>query len=533
MTDAEWGKGGKPFPHLNINRKITLGWCEMTEQQHVLEMKNIVKNFPGVQALKNAELTVGPGEIHALMGENGAGKSTLMKCLIGIHPPTSGEIYFDGKLIENYSTADALNMGISMIHQELNPVEHRPIMENIWLGREPKNRLGLVDHKKMYEMSKEVLELIDLKEDPRTEMRHLTVAKMQMIEIAKAISYNAKLIIMDEPTSALTNKEVEQLFSIMRKLKENGKSIIYISHKLDEIFAITDKVTVLRDGQYIATENTSDLTVERMIKLMVGRDITEMFPKVPCEIGDVKLDVRNLSNGKHFRDVSFTVRKGEILGVAGLVGAGRTEVIEAIFGVRHITGGEIYIDGKPVSIQSAEDAINNKMALLTEDRRMNGIFPMLNILQNMSISNMKNYVKKNRLVDHKRMKVDAHRFIETLSVKTPGIYQKIENLSGGNQQKVLVARWLLTEPDILFLDEPTRGIDVGAKAEIHKLITSLAGQGKTIVMISSELPEVMGMSDRIMVMHEGRVTGIIENRKDLTQEEIMRYATGAVKEKLA
>ena len=500
----------------------------MTENAYVLEMKNIVKNFPGVQALKNAELSVRNGEIHALMGENGAGKSTLMKCLIGIHPPTSGEIYFDGKLIENYTTADALQMGISMIHQELNPVEFRPIMENIWLGREPRNRFGLVDHKKMYEMSKEVLELIDLKEDPRTEMRHLTVAKMQMIEIAKAISYNAKLIIMDEPTSALTNREIDQLFGIMRKLKANGKSIIYISHKLNEIFSISDRVTVLRDGQYIATEETSNLTVEKMINLMVGRDITELFPKVACEIGDVKLEVKNLSGEKHFHDVSFDVRKGEILGVAGLVGAGRTEVMEAIFGIRSKKSGEIFVDGKQVNINSSEDAINNGMALLTEDRRLNGIYPMLTILQNMSISNMNNYVGKFRLLNHKRMKEDCNRYIQTLTIRTPGMYQKIENLSGGNQQKVLVARWLLTEPEILFLDEPTRGIDVGAKAEIHKLITNLAGQGKTIVMVSSELPEVMGMSDRIMIMHEGRVTGIIENRKDLKQEEIMRYATGAV-----
>ena len=496
-------------------------------------MKHIFKNFPGVQALKNAELKVRDGEIHALMGENGAGKSTLMKCLIGIHPPTSGEIYFDGKLIENYNTADALKMGISMIHQELNPVEHRPIMENIWLGREPKNQLGLVDHKKMYEMSKEVLEMIDLKVDPRTEMRNLTVAKMQMIEIAKAISYNAKLIIMDEPTSALTTKEVEQLFVLMRKLKKNGKSIIYISHKLDEIFAVTDRVTVLRDGEYVGTEDTQNLTVEKMINMMVGRDITDLFPKIPCEIGDVKLEVKNLTGERFFRNVSFTARKGEILGVAGLVGAGRTEVIEAIFGIRSKAEGEVLIDGQKVVINSAEDAIRNGMALLTEDRRMNGIYPMLTILQNMSIANVKKYVGKFRLINHRKMKEDCKRFIEAISIRTPSMFQKIENLSGGNQQKVLVARWLLTEPEILFLDEPTRGIDVGAKAEIHKLISNLAGQGKTIVMVSSELPEVMGMSDRIMVMHEGRVTGILENHKDLTQSEIMRYATGAINEKTA
>lgn len=498
----------------------------MSENNYLLQMKNIVKTFPGVQALKGVDLDVLPGEIHALMGENGAGKSTLMKCLIGIHPPTSGEIYFDGKLISNHSTAEALNSGISMIHQELNPVEFRPIMENIWLGREPRNKLGLVDHKKMYEMSKEVLKIIELDEDPKTEVRELTVAKIQMIEIAKAISYDAKLIIMDEPTSALTNKEVEQLFKIMRKLKENGKSIIYISHKLDEVYEITDRITVFRDGQYIGTEETATLEVDRLINMMVGRDVTEMFPKVTCPIGEVRLEVKNLSHEKAFKDVSFQVRKGEILGIAGLVGAGRTEVIETIFGIRHKVGGEVLIDGKAVDINSPEDAIRNGMALLTEDRRSDGIFPMLNIQDNMAAANMDKYVRGNRLLNFKLMKDDALRFKDNLSIKTPNLLQKMENLSGGNQQKVLVARWLLTNPDILFLDEPTRGIDVGAKSEIHRLITNLAGEGKSIVMISSELPEVMGMSDRIMIMHEGKVTGIVENTKNLTQEEIMKYATG-------
>lgn len=496
------------------------------EDKNILVMKDIVKTFPGVKALKGVALDVKYGEIHALMGENGAGKSTLMKCLIGIHPQTSGQIYFEGNLIENYSTSDALKMGIAMIHQELSPVEHRSIMENIWLGREPKNKLGLIDHKKMYEMSKDVLKLIDFNVDPKTLMSTLTVANMQMIEIAKALSYNAKLIIMDEPTSALTNKEIDQLFSIMRRLKESGKSIIYISHKLEEIFEISDRVTVYRDGQYIGTRETASITTPELIKMMVGRDVDELFPKVICEIGEVKMEVKGLSSGKKFKDVSFDVRKGEILGIAGLVGAGRTEVIETIFGIRPKSSGQILIDGKEVKINTPADAKKNKMALLTEDRRASGIIPVLSVFQNMIIANLAKYVGKNRLINHKLAIKDTNEFIKAISIKTPSIYQRIENLSGGNQQKVLVARWLLTNPEILFLDEPTRGIDVGAKAEIHRLITNLAGQGKSIVMVSSELPEIMGMSDRIMIMHEGKVTAIVENTKDLTQEEIMSYATG-------
>lgn len=496
------------------------------EDKDILIMKDIVKTFPGVKALKGVELNVKYGEIHALMGENGAGKSTLMKCLIGIHPPTSGQIYFEGNLIENYSTAEALKMGIAMIHQELSPVEHRSIMENIWLGREPKTKLGLVDHKKMYEMTKDVLKLIDFNEDPKTLMASLTVANMQMIEIAKALSYNAKLIIMDEPTSALTNKEIDQLFSIMKRLRESGKSIIYISHKLEEIFEISDRVTVYRDGQFIGSKAIGDITTPELIKMMVGRDVNEMFPKVVCDIGDVKMEVKDLSLGRKFQDVSFTVRKGEILGIAGLVGAGRTEVIETIFGIRHKSSGHILIDGKEVRINTPADAKRNKMALLTEDRRITGIIPMLSVLQNVMIASISKYIRKSGLLNHKQAIQDTNEFVKAISIKTPSIYQRVENLSGGNQQKVLVARWLLTNPEILFLDEPTRGIDVGAKAEIHRLITNLAGQGKSIIMVSSELPEVMGMSDRIMIMHEGKVTGIIENTKELTQEEIMSYATG-------
>lgn len=503
----------------------------MSEQDYLLQMKDIVKKFPGVTALDGVQLNVKYGEIHSLIGENGAGKSTLSKCIAGIYTPTSGEIIFNGKKIEKYNTAQALKMGISMIHQELSPVLHRPIMENLWLGREPKTKIGLVDHQKMYELSKEVLKEIDLEEDPRTKMVNLTVAKMQMVEIAKAISYDSKLIIMDEPTSALTSKEIKQLFNIMRKLKKKGKSIIYISHKLDEIFEISDRVTIYRDGQYINSSDIDKIDVKNMINMMVGRDVNEMFPKIDCPIGDVKLEVKGLTHSTHFKDISFSVRRGEIFGIAGLVGAGRTEVLETIFGIRGKVSGEILIDGKKVEINKPKDAIKHGIAFLTEDRRLTGIFPVLAVRLNMIIANLSKYVNKIGLIKHKLIQNDCDSFVGKIQIKTPGLQQRIENLSGGNQQKVLVARWLLTEPEILFLDEPTRGIDVGSKAEIHKLVTKLAGEGKTIVMVSSELPEVMGMTDRIMIMHEGRVTGIVENDETLTQEKLMAFATGTTGKK--
>jgi methyl-galactoside transport system ATP-binding protein/inositol transport system ATP-binding protein len=502
----------------------------VSEETYLLQMNNIVKSFPGVKALKGVELKVRPGEIHALMGENGAGKSTLMKCIAGIYHPNEGEILFDGKQLGHYTPSDALQMGISMIHQELSPVLYRPIMENIWLGREPLNKLGLIDHKKMYDMSVAVLKEIDLEEDPKTLMANLPVAKIQMIEIAKAVSHNSKLIIMDEPTSALTDKEVKQLFSIMRKLKAQGKSIIYISHKIEEIYEITDRITVYRDGCYIGSENTKDLKVDKLINMMVGRNVDEMFPKVACQIGAVKLEVKNLTHRRLFRDVSFTVRKGEILGVAGLVGAGRTEVIESIFGIRKYESGEILIDGKKAAIPNPGAAIEQGMALLTEDRRQSGIFPMLSVGLNMAIANIPKFLNRVGLIKNSAMNNLCSDYVKKIQVKTPSLGQHIENLSGGNQQKVLVARWLMTNPDILFLDEPTRGIDVGTKAEIHRLITTLAAEGKSIVMVSSELPEVMGMSDRIMVMHQGKVTGILNNTKDLTQEELMAYATNTADE---
>jgi methyl-galactoside transport system ATP-binding protein/inositol transport system ATP-binding protein len=507
-----------------------LKWAKrvIMSDEYILELKNIVKNFPGVQALRGVDLKVHKGEIHALIGENGAGKSTLMKCIAGIQSPTSGDIIFDNKLMGHYDSREALKRGISMIHQELSPVLYRPIMENIWLGREPLMPFGFVDHKKMYNMTIDLLKQLDMDENPRTLMVNLTVAKMQMIEIAKAISYNSKLIIMDEPTSSLTSKEIAQLFSIMRNLKEDGKSIIFISHKLNEIYEIADKITVYRDGEYIGTEDTKNIPKDKLINMMVGRNIDTLFPKISCPIGEVKLEVKNLSCPNFFTNVSFALRKGEILGIAGLIGAGRSEVVETIFGIRQKSSGEIFIDGKKIEIKTPSDAIRFGMAFLTEDRRRSGIFPMLSVRLNMFIVSILRFCNKARFLDDKKIDETCNEFISKIQIKTPSLAQQVESLSGGNQQKVLVARWLINNPNILFLDEPTRGIDILTKSEIHRLVSKLAGEGKSIVLISSELPEIMGMSDRILVMHAGKITAIIDNDKDLTQEKLMIYATGTI-----
>ena len=484
-------------------------------------MTDIVKEFPGVRALKGVQLKVRPGTVHTLMGENGAGKSTLMKCLIGIHPPTSGKIVFEGKEIHYKTTLEALNSGISMIHQELSPVPERSVSENLWLGRVPLKNGFMVDHKKMHNDSEALFKKLGLDVDPEAKMGDLSVAKMQMVEIAKAVSYDSKIVIMDEPTSALTDAEVEHLFRIIAELKSKNVAIIYISHKMDEIFRISDDITIYRDGEYIATDRAENLTQDKLITLMVGREVTEMFPKVECPIGDTILKVEHLSAGRAVKDVSFELHRGEILGFAGLVGAGRTETVETIFGMRTKTGGKIYKDGKELEIKSPEQAIANKIALLTEDRRGNGIVGLLSIKENTVLASLKKYGFP---LNDKKMSEDTEEYVKKLNTKTPTIMTPIQNLSGGNQQKVLVGRWLLTDPDILIVDEPTRGIDVGAKAEIHTLITRLAGEGKAIIMISSELPEVMGMSDRIVVMHEGLMTAVVD-RKDFSSELILKYAT--------
>ena len=482
-------------------------------------MTDIVKEFPGVRALKGVQLKVRPGTVHTLMGENGAGKSTLMKCLIGIHPPTSGKIVFEGKEIQFKNTLEALNSGISMIHQELSPVPERSVCENLWLGRAPRKGL-IIDHKKMRQDSIELFNKLNLDVDPDEKMGNLTVAKMQMVEIAKAVSYDSRIVIMDEPTSSLTDAEVEHLFRIIAELKEKNVAIIYISHKMDEIFRISDDITVYRDGEYIATDRAENLNVDKVIQLMVGREVNNMFPKVECPIGETILKVENLSAGRAVKNVSFELHRGEILGMAGLVGAGRTETAEAIFGMRHMTGGKIYKDGQELHIKSPEDAIANKIGLLTEDRRGNGIVGLLSIQDNTVLANLKKYGFP---LNHKKMREDTEEYVKKLNTKTPSIETPIQNLSGGNQQKVLVGRWLLTNPDILIVDEPTRGIDVGAKAEIYELMNQLAEQGMAIIMISSELPEIINMSDRVIVMRSGEISAVLE-REDLSQEKIMGYA---------
>jgi methyl-galactoside transport system ATP-binding protein/inositol transport system ATP-binding protein len=492
--------------------------------EYVLEMIDVSKSFPGVQALKNVSFRLRPGTVHALMGENGAGKSTLMKCLIGLYQMNSGKILINGKEVHISNPLEASKHGISMIHQELSPVTERSVAENLYLGRPPMKAKVFVDHKNLYRLAGKTLQGLGIDIDPYEKMGNLTVAKMQMVEIAKAVSQDASIIVMDEPTSSLTSIEVAQLFGMIKNLREKGVSVIFISHKMDEIFKICDDVTVFRDGQMVGTDLVSNMDVTKLIHLMVGRDLDEMFPKVECPITDVVMEVRDLSSGERFSGINFDLRRGEILGFAGLVGAGRTEVLEALFGLRTKTSGTIKIKGKTVEIRRPSYALKNGLAMLTEDRRGTGIIPVSSVANNIVVANLKKYVKKSGLINHRRITNDAREYIRKIEIKTPSKDALIQNLSGGNQQKVLVARWLLTGPDILFVDEPTRGIDVGAKAEIHSLITKMAGEGKAIIMVSSEMPEILGMCDRILVMHEGRQTGIID-RCDATQERIMEFAT--------
>ena len=490
--------------------------------EYILEMHGICKYFPGVKALDGVELQVRPGTVHTLMGENGAGKSTLMKCLIGMQPVTAGTIIHKGKEVHFKSVQDSIHAGITMIQQELSPVLERTVADNLWLGREPMKNKFMCDNKALYTEAEALFKKLNLEVDVYAKMKDLTVAKQQMVEIAKAVSHDANIVIMDEPTSALTDAEVEDLFRIIADLKAQNVAIIYISHKMDEIFRISDDITVFRDGTYVGTDRAANLNNEKLIEMMVGRKITNMFPKIPCPIGDVMFKVENLNSGKQVKNVSFEVRKGEILGFAGLVGAGRTETMETIFGMRHKDSGRIWLNGKELNIKSPRDAIDNKIGLLTEDRRGNGIFGLLSITDNTTVANWGAYGLP---MDNKQMLKDTEEYNTKLRTKTPTWETRIMNLSGGNQQKVLLARWLLTKPDLLIVDEPTRGIDVGAKSEIHELLSKLAGEGKAIIVISSEMPEVMGISDRIIVMHEGEMTGVL-NRDEFSQELLMRYATG-------
>ena len=494
-------------------------------QEYLLEMRGITKAFAGVQALKGVDFYVRPGTVHALMGENGAGKSTLMKCLFGIYHKDEGTIKLRGQEVNFQSPHEALLNGISMVHQELNLVLQRSVMDNMWLGRYPTKGV-FVDQDKMYRDTKAIFDELDIDIDPRARVGTLSVSQMQMIEIAKAFSYDAKIVIMDEPTSSLTEKEVNHLFTIIRKLKDRGCGIVYISHKMEEIFQLCDEITILRDGQWIATQPLEGLDMDKIIAMMVGRSLNQRFPDKENKPGEVILEVRNLTSLRQpsIRDVSFDLHKGEILGIAGLVGAKRTDIVETLFGIREKAEGTITLHGKKINNHNANEAINNGFALVTEERRSTGIYAYLDINFNSLISNIRNYKNKVGLLDNSRMKSDTQWVIDSMRVKTPGHRTQIGSLSGGNQQKVIIGRWLLTQPEILMLDEPTRGIDVGAKFEIYQLIAELAKKNKGIIIISSEMPELLGITDRILVMSNGLVAGIVDT-KTTTQNEILRLAS--------
>ena len=498
--------------------------------EYMLEMNNIVKTFPGVTALDGVTLKVRPGTVHALMGENGAGKSTLMKCLFGIYHEDSGEIILDGKREIINTSKQALDLGVSMIHQELHPIRFRPVMENIWLGRFPMKGIA-VDRKAMIRMTKELFEKVDLDINPETVAGELSASTLQLVEIARAVSYNSKIIIMDEPTSSLTDNETEHLFKIINQLRSEGRSIIYISHKMEEILRISDEVTIMRDGQYVGTWPASELTTDLIINRMVGRDMTNRFPvrDFPMPPRETVLRVKDLCSPlpKSFQNVSFHLHRGEILGIGGLVGAQRTELVEALFGLRAIASGIVEKEGKPAIVKNVRDAKKLKIALLTEERRATGVFGCLSVLDNTVIASQKNYANHGVLNQKKRYQA-AYDADKQLNVKTPSLEALMQNLSGGNQQKVLIARWLLTEPDILILDEPTRGIDVGAKYEIYTIMLELVKAGKSIIMISSEMPELLGMSDRVMVMCEGKVSGFL-GKDQFVEVEVMRLATQFMK----
>lgn len=491
----------------------------------MLEMTGIEKRFPGVHALKNCHFDLKKGEIHALIGENGAGKSTLMKILTGVYGKDGGTILYNGEEINVTTPKEAQNLGISIIHQELNLMPDLTAAQNIFIGREATKLGGLyLSESKQNRAAKSLFELLNLDLDPKTKVRDVTVAKQQMIEIAKALSFNSKILIMDEPTAALTESEIRELFKIIAGLKEQGVGIVYISHRMEELFEISDRITVMRDGEYIATRTTAETSMDEIIRLMVGRTIYEP-PKEASHVkgNDVVLEVKNLNAGKEVKDVSFSLRRGEILGFAGLMGAGRTETARAVFGADKIDSGEVYINGKKVHIRSPKDAVKHGIGYLSEDRKQFGLALGMNIEANTVLANYENF-NTGGIVNDKKAAEAAKKYVDMLKTKTPSTKQLVGNLSGGNQQKVVIAKWLCRDCDILIFDEPTRGIDVGAKSEIYKLLTDLAEQGKSIIMISSELPEILRMSDRVVIMCEGRITGTLDI-SEADQEKIMKYAT--------
>ena len=494
------------------------------DQPALLEMRGITKEFPGVKALDGVNLTVRAGTVHALMGENGAGKSTLMKCLFGIYAKDSGTITLDGKEVSFKSSKEAREIGVAMGHQELNQALTRSVTDNLWLGRYPKVGGIMVSEGIMRRRTQEIFEELDVHVDPRAIMSTLPVSQRQMVEIAKAVSYDSKVIVFDEPTSSLTEVEVEHLFRIINMLRSKGCGIIYISHKMEEILRISDDVTIMRDGQWVATRPAKELTMDEIIRLMVGRELTNRFPPKDNVPGDVILEVENLS-GKYTRlqEASFQLHKGEILGIAGLDGSGRTEVLENLFGAMTKGSGTIRLHGREIRNRTPRESIKNGFALLTEERRATGIFGIRDIRDNTVISNLKNYLMGGICLSDKKMKADTDWAIQAMRIKTPSQSTQIRSLSGGNQQKVIIGRWLLTKPEVLLLDEPTRGIDVGAKYEIYQLIIELAKEGKGVIMVSSEMPELLGVCDRILVMSGGRLAGEVD-AKATSQEEILTLA---------
>ena len=494
------------------------------DQPALLEMRNICKSFPGVKALDNVSLTVRPGTVHALMGENGAGKSTLMKCLFGIYSKDSGTITLEGKEVNFKSSKEAMENGVAMVHQELNQALTRTVTDNLWLGRYPKVGGIVVSEGTMRKRTKEIFDQLEVHVDPKAIMSTMPVSQRQMVEIAKAVSYDAKVIVFDEPTSSLTETEVEHLFRIINMLRDKGCGIIYISHKMEEILRISDEVTIMRDGQYVATKPAKDLTMEEIIRLMVGRELTNRFPPKENVPGETILEVEHLS-GKYTRlkEASFQLRAGEILGIAGLDGSGRTEVLENLFGSMTKASGTIRLHGKEIKNRNPRESIKNGFALLTEERRATGIFGIRDILDNTVISNLKSYLMGGICLSDKKMRQDTDCAIRAMRIKTPSQKTQIRSLSGGNQQKVIIGRWLLTKPEVLLLDEPTRGIDVGAKYEIYELIINLAKEGKGVIMVSSEMPELLGVCDRILVMSGGQLAGEVD-AKTTSQEEILTLA---------
>jgi len=489
----------------------------------LLEVRNVSKAFPGVVALDDVSLWLKRGTVHALIGENGAGKSTLMKIIAGIYTPDAGELCLRGRTVHLSSPREALQNGIAMIHQELNLMPSMSVAENIWIGREPVNACGVISHRELRRRTHTLLERLRIDVDPQAELRTLSIAGRQMVEIAKALSYESELLIMDEPTSALTERDAEHLFTIIRELQAQGKGILYITHKMDELFEIADEVSVFRDGKYIGTESPLNLTRDEIIRMMVGRELARIFPREPACPGAVVLSARKLTLEQQFHDITFDLHAGEILGIAGLVGSGRSKLAEALFGLAPASSGQILIEGCEVRVDSPQVAMARGMALVTEDRKETGCFLALSVLENLEISVLNRDFVRFGFVRQRAVTQACAAMSRLLRVKTPDLHERIENLSGGNQQKVLLGRWLLTGPKILILDEPTRGVDVGAKAEIHQLIARLVAQGAAVLMISSEMPEILGMSHRIMVMHEGRVTGILD-REQADQVKIMDLA---------